>query len=428
MLPPASLARASPVGVSQNLSVKRSGGTATPHAGSPHGDRSNASQTAVASPTHLTAAPGLSIAVNGNHFVNGRGKTVTLHGVNISGTEWQCIYGQAFYGPSGGASIAAIAAWHVNAVRIPLNEDCWLGINGAPTDIASYHRAIRNYVDRLHAHDLYAILDLHWSAPGTTLSHLGSDFAGFFEMADADHSPEFWSSVASYFKDDHAVLFDLFNEPNGISWKCWRNGCRAPRGFQTAGMQQLVNAVRGTGSTSPVMVGGLNYAGQLGQQWLQYHPNDSANQLVASEHNYGQTDYSTNIGLVAAKFPVVVGELGEANCAHNYLDSFLPWADSHGVSYLAWAWFVGNCARYPALISNYDGTPTHFGIGYREHLAVTFPAPDSAAAGGQKKRRRSLRHTRSGRIRRVERRQSHLLPIRGSHLRARTGHNPGRGS
>jgi endoglucanase len=320
----------------------------------------------------------LSIAVQGNHLVNGSGQVVTLHGVNISGTEWQCLVGQAFYGPSSEASIAAIAAWHVNAVRIPLNEDCWLGINGAPADVSAYHEAILEYVDRLHRHGLYAILDLHWSAPGDTLSHLGPGFAGFYEMADAEHSPEFWESLASYFKEDHAVLFDLFNEPNGISWSCWLSGCEAPRGFLTAGMQQLVDAVRSTGATQPVMVGGLALANKLGSEWLAHRPIDPLGQLVASVHVYGwvrPVELNSNIGVVAAQVPVVAGEIGETNCADDDLETFLPWADEHDVSYMAWAWFVGGCSSYPSLISNYSGTPTNYGIGYRNHLVATFPEP-----------------------------------------------------
>jgi hypothetical protein len=326
----------------------------------------------------LAPAEGLSIAVSGNHLVDASGQVVTLHGVDISGTEWQCLYGRAFFGPSNNASIAAMADWHINAVRIPLNEDCWLGINGAPTRTEAYHEEIEEYVKRLNAHGMYAILDLHWSAPGTTLSHLGAGFAGYYEMADESHAPAFWASLASYFKSNHAVLFDLFNEPNGISWSCWRNGCTAPRGYQTAGMQQLVDAVRATGATQPVMVGGLEDASELGKGWLENHPTDPAGQLVASVHVYDQgsiSHFNANIATVGAQFPVVAGEIGETDCADDTVDIFLPWADSHGVSYLAWAWFVGECASYPSLISSYNGTPTNFGIGYREHLLTTFPAP-----------------------------------------------------
>jgi len=308
--------------------------------------------------------------VEGNHLVDGAGRPVALHGVNISGTEWQCLNGEAFSGPSDEASIAAIAAWHVNAVRIPLNEDCWLGINGAPTATDAYHRTIRDYVDRLHANGFYVILDLHWSAPGDTKAQSGQ------VMADADHSPEFWASVASFFIDDHAVLFDLYNEPREVSWSCWRDGCDDP-GFRVAGMQQLLDAVRATGATQPVMVSGLGWASQLGQTWLQNRPNDPARQLVAAVHIYNQRDigyFRSNIGVVANQFPVVVGEVGEMDCAHGDLDAFLPWADARGVSYVAWAWYVGDCASYPSLIADYSGTPTTFGVGYRDHLLNSFPA------------------------------------------------------
>jgi aryl-phospho-beta-D-glucosidase BglC (GH1 family) len=327
---------------------------------------------------HSLEPNALSIAVSGNHLVNGNGEVVTLHGVNISSTEWQCLYGQAFESPSNEASIAAMAAWHINAVRIPLNEDCWLGINGAPTAIAAYHEVMLNYVRRLNAHGIYAILDLHWVAPGATLSHDGPSFDGFYEMADESHSPTFWRSIAGYFSSDPAVIFDLYNEPFGISWQCWREGCIAPRGYQTAGMQQLIDAVREVGATQPVMVGGLEKAGLLGTEWLANRPTDPAGQLVASAHVYNTPSsyhFNTQFGTVASRLPVVIGETGEMDCTDTDLDAFLPWAQEHGVSYLAWAWYTGECSTYPALISNYNGTPTAYGIGYREYLMAHFPAP-----------------------------------------------------
>ena len=155
------------------------------------------------------------------------------------------------------------------------------------------------------------------------------------------------------------------------------NGCIAPRGYQTAGMQQLVDVVRATGATQPVMVGGLEGASLDGEEWLANHPVDPLKQLVASVHVYSDwtvKHYNSNIGTVAAQFPVVIGEVGEKNCGSNHLEEILPWADAHGVSYSAWAWWVGECTA-PSLISNYSGTPTAFGIGYREHLLANFPAP-----------------------------------------------------
>jgi len=327
-------------------------------------------------------AAALSVAVEGNHLVDGIGRTVLLHGVNFSGTMWSCLGGKAFASPTDDAALASMAAWHINAVRIPMNEDCWLGINGAPTDVDAYHAAIKKVVDRLHAFGMYAILDLHWNAPGTTLSHLGPGFEDLFEMADADHSPAFWESIASYFKDDHALLFDLYNEPFEISWFCLREGCLVPRGYQTAGMQQLVDAVRSTGATQPVLVAGLRWASLAGDEWLHNRPEDPAHQLAASIHAYGvMGNYGANIGVVAHQFPVVLTEVGEKDCTHESLDRLLPWADANGVSYLAWAWYTGNCYSGPALITDYSGTPTPYGIGYRDHLVNTFSAPSGAVTG-----------------------------------------------
>jgi hypothetical protein len=71
---------------------------------------------------------------------------------------------------------------------------------------------------------------------------------------------------------------------------------------------------------------------------------------------------------------VVTGELGENDCAHGYIDQYMPWADAQGISYLGWTWDTWNCNNGPALISNYDGTPTAFGAGFRDHLAALPPA------------------------------------------------------
>src|ERR1039458_1148118 len=71
----------------------------------------------------------LSITVSGNHFVNGSGQMVRLVGVNRSSTEYACIdWGGYASGSLDASDAAVIAGWHANAVRIPLNEDCWLGI------------------------------------------------------------------------------------------------------------------------------------------------------------------------------------------------------------------------------------------------------------------------------------------------------------
>ncbi len=170
-------------------------------------------------------AAALEIHVSGNSLVDAAGRPLVLHGVARSGTEYACAQGYGFFdGPANARSIRRMKSWRINAVRVPLNESCWLGINGVKTSLggASYRRTIHAWVERLHAAGFYVVLDLHVAAPGTQKS------LGIIPMADSDHAPAFWQSVASEFHADPAVIFDLYNEPHDIGWDCWLSGCPIP--------------------------------------------------------------------------------------------------------------------------------------------------------------------------------------------------------
>jgi hypothetical protein len=205
-------------------------------------------------------------------------------------------------------------------------------------------------------------------------------------MADAQHAPAFWSSVATTFKTNPDVLFDLFNEPFGISWDCWENGCEVPAGsssngnwpaYQAVGMQKLVNVVRHTGASQPLVLGGTNYALDL-SGWLAHEPHDPDHNLVASVHTYGgrsPCDHSClqSVLQTSRKVPVIFGELGQTDCGTAYIDAAMQFADAHQIGYLGWAWDATDaggwsCASSPALITSYRGTPTRYGAGFEDHF------------------------------------------------------------
>jgi hypothetical protein len=113
--------------------------------------------------------PSLAVSVRGNQLVNAQGQTIRLVGVNRSGSQYMCVLGRGIFdGPTDAASIAAMKAWQIDTVRVPLNEDCWLGINGfnPPYSGVAYRHAVEAYVAELNAAGLYVILDVHWNAPG----------------------------------------------------------------------------------------------------------------------------------------------------------------------------------------------------------------------------------------------------------------------
>jgi cellulase (glycosyl hydrolase family 5) len=252
------------------------------------------------------------IKVAGNQLETGSGQPVVLHGVDQSGTEYECTQGYGIF-DNGASSLAASASdssalavmpsWGINSVFIGLNEDCWLGINGSGVANWSvdsgqnYIAAIKAAVAGAEADGLYPVIGFYWGDPGTEVPS-GNDPNGGGQppLPDADHAPLFWEEVADTFKNDPNVIFRLQEEPHPANvstalsaWQCWNAGdvqfstssvngygiaptpassaahCseKATNGttsYATVGMQSLVNIIRGAGAGNVIQVPGLAYA------------------------------------------------------------------------------------------------------------------------------------------------------------------------
>jgi len=343
------------------------------------------------------AAPALH--VSGNHVVTASGAAFRMLGVNRSSGEFACIQGNGMWdGPADQAGINAMKAWNVHVVRLPLNEECWLGHADVPatgTSGAAYQQAVKDYVNLLVASGINVILDLHWtfgqySGPGAGCTDVNATCQK--PMPNAQFTPTFWSQVATAFKGNNAVVFDLFNEPfpdfaNNFSnptaaWTCLRDGGTCTGiGYQVAGMQSLVNAIRATGATNIIMSAGIAFTNDL-SQWQAFKPTDPTGNLIASWHSYNfnacvtTSCWDSTIGSVARQTPVMIGEIGQNTCAHDYIDQVSAWADANALGYAAWTWnpwgvcnSVGN-----VLILDWAGTPTAtFGAGFRSHLLLQQP-------------------------------------------------------
>jgi len=351
-------------------------------------DATGAAGAASRAPGVASAAPQLH--VSGKHLVNARGQRVVLHGVDRSGGEYACVQGFGNWdGPMNQASVTAMKGWNINAVRVPLNEACWNGESYVKPQFrgANYRRAVEAFVRLLNRNGMVAILDLHWTDGLYTGPSAGCSSARATcqkPMPDAAQARPFWASVARAFKGNNAVIFDLFNEPfperaagasESEGWRCWlRGGQCTGIGYRVAGMQTLVNAIRGTGARNVIMLGGLEYSNDL-TQWLSHKPADRDHNLVASWHSYNfntcstQSCWVSQVAPVIARVPVIAGEIGENDCAGGYINSLMPWLDARSTSYLGWAWNADfNCSSGPSLITSYSGTPTAYGRAFRAHL------------------------------------------------------------
>jgi len=346
-----------------------------------------------ATPTSLpTGTSVANLTVLGNKIVNGSGQQVHLVGVNKAGTEYMCLGSNlVFDGPSDTSSVNILKTWSINFVRLPINEQCWLGVNSLPQQYTAtaYRTAIVNYVNLLTSQNIAVIIDLQWSAPGTQQAN------GLQPMPNLDHSVDFWTSAANTFKDNGSVVFDLYNEPfpmdnndTTAAWQCLRDGCtlNTQQGtpYTAVGMQTLLNTIRATGATNVIMSPGVQFTNSL-TQWLSFKPTDPLGRLAAAWHSYATqvcntlSCWTTNVEPVLNAVPVVVGEIGQNDCQGTYIQQLMDWLDARSGNYLAWAWNTYDCNSFPSVISNYDGTPTSYGVVFRNHLlglaGVPTPTP-----------------------------------------------------
>ncbi len=310
------------------------------------------------------------LKVVGNRLHDPDGKEVWLQGMNVVSLEWG-VKGETVLR----SARVAVDDWKGNVVRLPVREDYWFGKGPGQTDGGAGYRALVDAAVTVVANrGAYLLLDLHrFRAPRP--EHLA-----------------FWKDAAVRYKDHPAVLFDLFNEPHGISWKVWRDGgfvpdketpadedaflsdadkAKSAAGFTSPGMQKLIDAVREAGARNIVVVGGLDWAYDLTGILNGYALTDkTGNGIVYGSHVYPwKSDWKEKVLAAAAKHPVLIGEVG----ADIKKMSFLPddrqedpytWApDMLGFIQehrLHWTAFSFHPKATPVMISDWDYTPTPF--------------------------------------------------------------------
>lgn len=271
-------------------------------------------------PTGSRVAPA-EVRVNGRRLETKDGKDVWLQGVNVVSLEFR-LHGEHV----GDAIRAATDEWKANAIRLPVKESYWFGREKDQSDGgAAYRKLVDDAVQLALEHDAYLILDLHR-----------------FGAVRPEHV-EFWRSAAAVYKNTPGVLFDIFNEPHSISWKVWRDGgwvgerqapadedtflpeaekAKAKQGFESPGMQKLVDAIREVGARNVIIAGGLDWAYDLSGVVDGFALSDpTGNGIMYSTHIYNwKRGWAEKVLRAAERFPIFVGEVG----ADTNKMSFIP--------------------------------------------------------------------------------------------------------
>ncbi|MFH1496718.1 MAG: cellulase family glycosylhydrolase [Verrucomicrobiota bacterium] len=313
------------------------------------------------------------LKVSGNRLVDPSGREVWLQGVNVPSLEW------SVKGESVDRSIVtAIQDWNANVIRLPVKGAHWFGKgtkhNTQKDGGAAYRATVDKAIMLAANRGAYVVLDLHhYRAP---------------RPEDVD----FWKDAAARYKDHPAVLFDLLNEPHGIPWETWQKGGfveekkkagdedaflseaekrENKRGFDSPGMQGLLDAARSTGAKNVVVVGGLDYAYSLTGVLEGHALTDHAgNGIMYATHIYPwKKGWQKRFLDVAAKYPILVGEVGgDAKkmtwLPANHQENVDTWAPAmigviqkHRLNWTAWCFHP---KASPRMLLDWDYTPTPF--------------------------------------------------------------------
>ena len=318
------------------------------------------------------------IHVQGNRLVDPSGKEVWLQGLNAGGLETLPQDMQVLK-----STVVGIDDWKANAVRLPVKEEFWFGRNPLQKDNGQAYREKIDQIITLTANrGAYLSLDLHR-----------------FRAPKAEHV-EFWKDAAARYKNHPAVLFDLFNEPHGISWQVWRDGGfvgekkgtdesaflteeekKKNQGFESVGMQALIDAVRSTGAKNIVIAGGIGWSGDLSGVTEGYELSEkSGNGIMYSWHQYNwHKGWEKTVLQAAAKYPIFVGEVGAdtnkmdfipqeiQESPYTWVPDMLGFIQKHRLNWAAWCFHP---KATPVMISDWKYTPTPFwGVFAKEALS-----------------------------------------------------------
>jgi endoglucanase len=335
----------------------------------------------VAAAQGAVASIPLPLKVVKTQVLDSKGHPVPLRGVNTASMEWTS---------NGDGHILetvrrAIEDWHVNIVRLPLAQDRWFGKAPEQTDNGvAYQELVRKVVDLCAAHGCYILLDLHWSDAGEWGKQIGQHV-----MPD-ENSVTFWTNVATVYKNQPAVLFDLYNEPHDVSWTLWRDGGtvterdrkNGDRTYQAVGMQKLLDTVRATGAQNVVVAGGLDWAYDLSGILVQPLSDPKGNGVIYANHAYpfkgeSVTTWIKRMETATAQLPVIVSEFGSdpkggaGETGEQWVQDVLKALHDHNWNWTAWDLHP---AAGPTLISDWDFTPTpQFGVFVKQALLSAQP-------------------------------------------------------
>ena len=299
--------------------------------------------------------------VCGTYLCNQYDKPIQLRGMSSHGIQWfsQCL---------SDTSLNVLAnEWKADLLRIAM----YVQEKGYETNPSGFTSMVNTYVDMAEARGMYALIDFHTLTPGDPNYNL-------------DRAKTFFAAVAARNAAKKNVIYEIANEPNGVSWASIKSYA-----------EQVIPVIRAADPDAVVVVGtrawsSLGVSEGASETEVVNSPVNATN-IMYTFHFYAAThgdNYRQTVSRAAAKLPLFVTEFGTVTASGNGTfdqassTAWLNLLDQLKISYANWtfsdaaessaAFNSGTCAA-----GSYSGTSslTQSGAFLRGRISTadTFP-------------------------------------------------------
>ncbi|MER7719615.1 cellulase family glycosylhydrolase [Streptomyces flaveolus] len=261
------------------------------------------------------------LKVCGVNLCNQYNRPIQLRGMSTHGIQW-------FSKCYNSASLDALATdWKADLLRIAM----YVQEQGYETDPAGFTSRVNSYVDMAEARGMYALIDFHTLTPGDPNFNI-------------DRAKTFFASVAARNAAKKNVIYEIANEPNGVSWAAIKNYA-----------EQVIPVIRAADPDAVVIVGtrgwsSLGVSDGSNETEVVNNPVNASNIMYAF-HFYAAShkeNYRATVSRAAAKLPLFVTEFGTVSATgggaldRTSTTAWLDLLDQLKISYANWTYSDAN--------------------------------------------------------------------------------------
>ncbi|RQX25975.1 endoglucanase, partial [Micromonospora chalcea] len=229
------------------------------------------------------------VAINGQlqvcgvNLCNQYGRPIQLRGMSTHGLQW-------FANCYTDTSLDVLAdEWQADLLRISM----YVQEQGYETNPAGFTAQVNTLVDKAEARGMYALIDFHTLTPGDPMYNL-------------DRAKTFFANVSARNAAKKNVIYEITNEPNGVSWSTIRNYA-----------EQVIPVIRANDPDAVIIVGtrgwsSLGVSDGSNSDEIVNNPVRAQN-IMYTFHFYAashQDNYRNEVQRAASRLPLFVTEFG----------------------------------------------------------------------------------------------------------------------